>query len=336
LDRATFDSLAILFVICLPGSIFSSCLFLMSDGLIHDWLEQSPIFRLVSRWDLPGRNTGGALVLGVFFFALLNAFPVLLLADPAAAAPAGPIWAYFIALAVWFTYVGSAALRAKHRRELGVEGLDEVASGSLAQLRRQALINQLDFEDALESGSWWGQGQADAERGRPVEGGSTGRLARTTTDDPGEPCAVYPVEWQGSTILPTNFDVGVAADSYQGALVFELAKVVDPLFPVADSPDPELVVRSRIVIVDPGNRFMRWMLPLAAGAAVFEVEAQIRDNAALFAQVRAHGKRRWRPGGGISQEMLVDAAKLAGQQAAGQLLAALAKRRGGLPDDRVT
>jgi hypothetical protein len=317
LDRITFQDFLLLFGCAFPLSVFTSVICFMSAGLFREWWEQPRIFRLISRGDYAGRNPTVLFVFFACFFALVNVLPVLLLIPGTAMARTGLASAYFAVLALWFAYVAFAALRARSVREgLPNADTDEPPVPSAERARHQALINQLDFEDAIESSSTDGVGE----------------VARShTTADQGEPCAVYPVELQGARTLPTAFDVGPAADSYQGALVLELAKVVDPLFPRPGAPEPDLVVRSRIVIANPGNRLVRYSMVLGAalgfGAAVFEVEAQIAAGGVPLALVRAQGERRWGYGfGGDSQDLLVDAARLAGERAASQLLAALASR----------
>lgn len=143
----------------------------------------------------------------------------------------------------------------------------------------------------------------------------------------GRLCTLYPVSWQGALVLPTKFDVRIVADCYQGALAAELAKWgIDPRMPVPGMPDQEIVIRAHIVRADPGSRLLRWMFSMFAGAASFEVEGQVGNAAAPFAQFHAEGKRRWAYAGGNSQALLSDAAGQAGQRAARQILAVLAAR----------
>lgn len=143
----------------------------------------------------------------------------------------------------------------------------------------------------------------------------------------GAMCTLYPVSWQGAVVLPTQFDVRWAADAYQGALVAELSKAgLSPRLPVAGALDLDIIIRSQIVRADPGNRFLRWMFSLLAGGASFEVEGQVGDRTAPFGQFNARGVRRWAYAGGNSQDLLNDAGKLAGQEAARQILATLAAR----------
>lgn len=151
--------------------------------------------------------------------------------------------------------------------------------------------------------------------------GSTGSARQESANDgPGRPCSVYPIQAQGATILPRKFDVQFAADSFLGAFVMGLAEKLNPKFPVVGSPDYDLVIRSRIVRADPGSKFLRWLLPFVAGCAVFEVEAQLTERGVLLAHVRGNGTRRFGFGGGNSQDLLADAAKLAGEHAAEMLL----------------
>ena len=160
---------------------------------------------------------------------------------------------------------------------------------------------------------------ASAVGAEPSTTGSTA-LAGRATDGPGTPCSVYPIQSQGATILPRKFDVQFAADSFQGAFVMALAEKLNPKFPGVGSPDYDLVIRSRIVRADPGSKFLRWLFPFVAGSAVFEVEAQLTERGALLAHIRGNGTRRFGLGGGNSQDLLADAAKLAGEHAAEMLL----------------
>jgi len=155
----------------------------------------------------------------------------------------------------------------------------------------------------------------------PAATGSTSLAGpEAATDGAGRPCSVYPIQSQGATILPTKFDVQFVEDSFQGALVLALAAKLNPKFPGQGSPDYDLVIRSQIVRADPGSRFLRWLLPFVAGYAVFEVEAQMTDTGVLLAHVRGHGTRRFGLHGKSSQDLLADAAKLAGEHVAEMLL----------------
>ena len=139
-------------------------------------------------------------VLFVFFasvFALVNV-PVMLLIPGTAMARPGLACAYFAVLALWFAYVVFATLRARREREgLSEADSDQPPAISAERARHQALINQLDFQDAMESS--WTDGFGEVTPTRP-------------TADQGRPCAVYPVELQGARDLPKAFEVGPAAD----------------------------------------------------------------------------------------------------------------------------
>jgi hypothetical protein len=200
--------------------------------------------------------------------------------------------------------------------------LDEQPRVSTEETRYKGLIHRLDFEDALDGGA--------TARGNvhPIPTSLVGPSDAETAQDLGEPCAVYPVSWEGATALPTKFGVEAAADSFQGAMALDLATAVNPRFSGVGSQKPDLVIRSRIVRADPGNQFLRWALPFLAGAAVFEVDVELLDKGALLAQIHATCQRRWGFSfGGYSQDLLADAAKLAGERAAKYVLAALAAQR---------
>ena len=119
-------------------------------------------------------------------------------------------------------------------------------------------------------------------------------------------------------ILPATFDVAGVADSYQGALILELASVVEPRFPTDNMPLPNLVVRSRIVRASPGARYGSPILSFlfGVGAAVFIVESQLAASGVPIAFVHAEGKKRWgiRFVGDSKDKLFADAAKLAGER----------------------
>lgn len=329
MDKLTFDAAAILFCVVLPGSVFTSAVGLMAVGLFRRPEEQSLVFRLVGRRYAygPRHDDAAWVAMAAILFLLLNAIAVFY-ALPVPGAPYAVGRAYFAALTLWFIYVALTAIVARNRRR--THGLDDLVPASPpAQSRIEALIDRLDLEDALESGSYWDQ---EPTTPLPNQLSTVPSLAEETgtTADQGEPCAVYPLETQSALILPTKFDIARAADSFQGALILELATVFEPRFPSANSPLPSLVVRSRIVRAYPGNRLARYgslvlSLLFGVGAAVFEVESQMTVNGAVLPFVRTEGKRRWGFGfGGDSQELLADAAKLAGERAGRELLAGLA------------
>ena len=143
----------------------------------------------------------------------------------------------------------------------------------------------------------------------------------------GKLCTLYPISWQGAAVAPKQVDLNLVNQSFQGTLVAELAKAgLDLRMPVAGVADQELVIRGQIVRADPGSRLMRYLFTWFAGAAVLEVEGQIGSAAGPFGGFNAKGTRRAGIGGGDSQKMLNDAARLAAQSAAKQILAVLAVR----------
>jgi hypothetical protein len=68
------------------------------------------------------------------------------------------------------------------------------------------------------------------------------------------------------------------------------------------------------------------MFTFLAGGAIFEVEGQVLAGQVPLGRFHAKGTRNAGMGGGDSQALLVDAARLAGQDSARQILAALAAR----------
>lgn len=131
----------------------------------------------------------------------------------------------------------------------------------------------------------------------------------------GRMCTLYPLSWQGA-VMPTTFVVPPVEHSFDTSFVAALkGEGYRPRLPVAGSADLDLVIRAQVVRADPGNRGLRWMLPLVAGAAVFEVEIQIAAGTGPVATVHVQGKRRWGFYGGDSQVLLQDSAKLAGKHA---------------------
>ena len=145
----------------------------------------------------------------------------------------------------------------------------------------------------------------------------------------GRPCTLYPISAQGAGVMPTGFDFTPVAQAYMGGLVADLSKAgLNVLMPVVGAPDQGLSIRGQIVRADPGSRLMRYLFTWFAGAAVFEAEGQFGEGTVLIGSFHAKGTRRAGFGGGDSQKMLIDAARLAGQQSAGQILAVLATHQG--------
>jgi hypothetical protein len=143
----------------------------------------------------------------------------------------------------------------------------------------------------------------------------------------GKLCTLYPISWQGAAVAPKQVDFNAVTQTFQSILVGALGRAgLDLRMPVAGTPDQEIVIRGQIVRADPGSRLMRWLFTWFAGAAVFEVEGQIGAAAGPFGGFNAKGTRRAGVGGGDSQQLLNDAAKLAAQESARQILAVLAAR----------
>jgi hypothetical protein len=152
-------------------------------------------------------------------------------------------------------------------------------------------------------------------------------IEEETLDVRGMSCTLYPISWQGAAVAVKQVDFDAVAQTFQATLVAELARAgLDLRMPVPGMPDQPLVIRGQVVRADPGSRLMRYLFTWLAGAAVFEAEGQVGDAAVLYGGFHAKGTRRAGFGGGDSQAMLVDAAKLAGQDSARQILATLAMR----------
>jgi hypothetical protein len=142
----------------------------------------------------------------------------------------------------------------------------------------------------------------------------------------GQKCTLYPVSWQ-EVLQSKDFSPGWYADSFQNALVAYLTgSGLTPLMPAAGTPDQPIVITTQIIRADPGSRAMRWAFTLLAGHAVFEVQGLVGTATAPFGQFHAKGVRRWGWYGGDSEKLLSDAAKLAGESAAYQILTILAAR----------
>ena len=143
----------------------------------------------------------------------------------------------------------------------------------------------------------------------------------------GQACTLYPVSWEGAQTYPTEFSPQYSADAFQGALVSQMTRAGIAMWvPAAGIPDQSIVIVTRIVRADPGSRAMRWMFSLLAGHAVFEIQGQVGTAAMPIGQFHARGVRRWGWYGGDSQALLSDAAKMAGERAASQIVAMIAAR----------
>ncbi|HEX7492154.1 MAG TPA: hypothetical protein VF337_10680 [Candidatus Limnocylindrales bacterium] len=141
----------------------------------------------------------------------------------------------------------------------------------------------------------------------------------------GQMCSLYRVAWQQTAIRPTQFDPSLAADSFERALAATLSGAgLDLRMPLPGMADPNLVVRPEIVRADPGSRSLRWMFTMLAGHAIFEVRGLVGGPAGPFGAFQGKGTRRWGIYGGDSRVLLNDAARMAGERAAAQILALLA------------
>jgi hypothetical protein len=142
----------------------------------------------------------------------------------------------------------------------------------------------------------------------------------------GRMCLLYPFSAQGAAISPTVAYEPVA-QSFHAALAAGLAAYgLDVRTPVgSDLPAGAVFVSGQVVKADPGSQLMRWLFTFFAGGAQFEVVGRAGDKA-MTVPFRTVGTRRGGAFGGNSVTLLNDAAKLAGQQAAGQIAGILAAR----------
>jgi hypothetical protein len=143
----------------------------------------------------------------------------------------------------------------------------------------------------------------------------------------GQICTLYPSTWRQTAIRPTQFDPALAAGSFERAMAATLAQAgLDLRMPVPGMADPNLVIRPEIVNSNPGDRMKRWMLTMLAGHAIFEAGGLVGGSDGPFASFAGNGIRRWGFYGGDSRVLLDDAARMAGERAAAQILAILAAR----------
>jgi len=115
-----------------------------------------------------------------------------------------------------------------------------------------------------------------------------------------------------------------AVEAFSLAFLSELAAAgVNIQAQAEDTPGRAPVITAQVVRADPGDWYWR---PLG-GHAVFEIYGQVRTPTASLGEFHASGVRRW---GGIlgdnSQALLSDAARLAGERAAAQVIDAIADR----------
>jgi hypothetical protein len=142
----------------------------------------------------------------------------------------------------------------------------------------------------------------------------------------GRMCMLYPFSAQGAAISPTVAYQPVA-QSFHAALAAGLAAYgLDVRTPASSElPAGAVFVSGQVVKADPGSQLMRWLFTFFAGGAQFEVVGQAGDTA-MTVPFRTVGTRRAGAFGGNSVSLMNDAARLAGQQAAGQIAGILAAR----------
>jgi hypothetical protein len=141
----------------------------------------------------------------------------------------------------------------------------------------------------------------------------------------GMACTLYPLAWESASTGGGGVDLAMVDQSFMSALVSALqASGLDLRMPSPGTADQAFVIRGRVIRADPGSQAMRYVFSALAGYATFEVEFQVGSAAAPFAHFVTKGTRRMSAFGGNSQMMLNDAAKLAGEDAAGRIIQALA------------
>lgn len=141
----------------------------------------------------------------------------------------------------------------------------------------------------------------------------------------GQTCTLYPAAWLPTAMRPTQFDPRLSANSFCQSLAGVLmAAGLNVVMPTPGAPDAPLVIRPQVLRADPGSQMMRWLFSWFAGYAVFEVGGQVGRTAGPFANFYAKGTRRMGFYGGNSVTLLNDAGKLAGVEAARQILGILA------------
>ena len=142
----------------------------------------------------------------------------------------------------------------------------------------------------------------------------------------GQTCTVYPVSWEGTEAQPDKSARLASERAFQGALTTGLERAgLHPRPPEDGLPDQPIVVTSYVKWADPGSRLVRWLAWLA-GRVVFEAAGEVGDAASLFGTFGAKKVRMFGWYGGDSEAMLSEAAKMAGERAATQIVAVLAAR----------
>jgi hypothetical protein len=127
--------------------------------------------------------------------------------------------------------------------------------------------------------------------------------------------------------MPRPFNLGLVTQGFHDGIVGELQRAgMFVAMPQAATPDYPIVIRVQAVKADPGSRLMRYLFTWFAGAAQFEAEGAIGDASAPFAQLHAAGTRRAGIGGGDSDNLLADAARMAGQRIGKQIVDILTVR----------
>lgn len=140
----------------------------------------------------------------------------------------------------------------------------------------------------------------------------------------GQTCTVHPLSWKGVEEQPTEPTRLASERAFQGALTIELKRAgLHPRLPEEGLPDQGIVITSFVKRADPGSRFVRW-LAWPAGRVVFEAAGEVGDAASLFGKFGASKVRMFGWYGGDSEAMLSEAAKMAGERAAAQIIAVLA------------
>lgn len=138
---------------------------------------------------------------------------------------------------------------------------------------------------------------------------------------------LYPFSPAGAAISPSvAFDQ--VSQSFHSALYAGLMGYgLNVQTPTSSSlPDGALFVTGQVVKADPGSQLMRWLFTFFAGGANFQALGIVGDATVSYAQFPAAGTRRAGAFGGNSVTLMNDAARLAGQQAAQNIVAILAAR----------
>lgn len=150
----------------------------------------------------------------------------------------------------------------------------------------------------------------------------------------GQTCTVYPVSWEGVEAQPADSARLASERAFQGALMTGLKRAgLHPRPPEDGLPDQPIVVTSYVKRADPGGPLVRWAAwPGVTGA--FEVAGEVGDATSLFGRFDA-GKVRMNAWFGLdlfgwhnrdADVILSEAARMAGERAAAQIVAALTAR----------